>query len=217
MNTEAVFNAAHTAAIRLLESGAYIPPDSTVCALETASGAIFTGISRNEMNGHISLPVHAEVDAINNMLASGERVVSAILLINTQNRMPMLPCNHCIGYIISLDQRNGECCVIMPDRMIRLTEIGMYTAPVPPQPAVSPQMYRNNYHAGSAQPVTPAQSPLFTPDVVSSEANKVSENSDGAMLKNRVNSLLGVADDDDEEDEEKNEKPKKGLFGRFRK
>ena len=211
MNTEAVFNAAHTTAIRLLESGAFVPPDSTVCAIETVTGKIFTGISRNDMTGHISLPIHAEVDAVNNMLAAGERVVSALLLINTQSRMPMLPCNHCIGYIFSLDPQNGECMVVMPDRMIRISDVGMYTASAPtPQPVASPQMY-GGYHASAAQPAKPVQSPLFTPDV-----NVSSEKSDGAMLKNRVNSLLSVADDDDEE-EETNDKPKKGLFGFFRK
>ncbi|MCR5109847.1 MAG: cytidine deaminase [Ruminococcus sp.] len=98
MNTDAVFNAAQTAAIQLIESGNFIPPDSTVCAVETASGRIFTGISRNELNGHVSVPVHAETEAVKNMLASGERVITALLLINTQNRAPMLPCNNCIGY-----------------------------------------------------------------------------------------------------------------------
>lgn len=216
MNTEAVFNAAHTAAIRLLESGAFVPNDSTVCALETASGKIFTGISRNDMTGHISLPVHAEVDAVNNMLASGERVVTSLLLINTQSRMPMLPCNHCIGYIISLDRQNGDCMVIMPDRMIRITEVGMYTAAAPPpQPAASPQMY-GGYHAGASNNIMPMQSPLFAPEVTVS-----SDKSDGAMLKNRVNSLLSVADDDDDEEEEKEKEKKgksgKGLFGLFKK
>ena len=207
MNTDAVINAAQTAAIRLLESGAYIPPDSTVCALQTLSGRIFTGISRNDMNGHTAVPIHAEVDAVQNMLASGERTIAALIMINTQNRMPMLPCNNCIGYIISLDQRNAECLVIMPDRMIKLTDAGMYASSGANMNNNAPQAFHGGYQAGRQG----TQSPLFSPDIVSSEK------ADGDLLRNKVNSLLNVAEDDEEEENEKNEKPKKGLFGLFRK
>ena len=212
MNTDAVFNAAQTAAIQLIESGNFIPPDSTVCAVETASGRIFTGISRNELNGHVSVPVHAETEAVKNMLASGERVITALLLINTQNRAPMLPCNNCIGYILSLDPRNGECLIIMPDRMIKLSEAVMFSAQTNTQNPAQPQMYRGSYHAGSAQPLIPPVQPQAP--VGASE-----DMSGGAMLKNKVNSLLGVADEDEdtEETETEKKKPKRGLFGRFRK
>jgi len=210
LNTDAIFNAAHTTAIRILESGAFIPPDSTVCTIQSASGRIFTGISRNEMKGHVSVPVHAEVDAINNMLASGESAVSTLLLIGTQSRMPMLPCNNCIGYLLSLDPMNGECLIIMPDRMIKLAEAAMYSAP--PQSAPAPQMYMGGAYPNGNNASASGVQPQFVADTTAT-----TENAKNELLKNKVNSLLGVADDNDDEDEEKKDKPKKGLFGLFRK
>ena len=97
MNSEAIFNAAHSTAIKLFESGAFITPADTVCSIESGSGRIYTGISRADMNALI----HAEVDAVRNMQAAGENVIKALLLISTQNRTPMLPCNNCLGYILS--------------------------------------------------------------------------------------------------------------------
>ena len=90
MNSEAIFNAAHSTAIRLLESGAFISPEDTVCSIESASGRIYTGISRADMTGII----HAEADAVMNMQAAGESAIAALLLISTQSRTHLLPCNN---------------------------------------------------------------------------------------------------------------------------
>jgi cytidine deaminase len=129
MNTEAIFNAAQSTAIKLIESGAFIPPDSTVCAVQSLSGRIYTGVSHPEMNNGMQTLVHAEVDAVRNMLAANDNGIEAMLLINTQSRMPMLPCPNCIGYILSLDPRNQNCAVMMQDRMLNINEAGMYAAP----------------------------------------------------------------------------------------
>ena len=98
MNTDAILSAAQSAAINLIESGAYVTASDTVCSVESASGRIYTGISRSDLN----MPVHAELDAVAALLAAGETVIRGFILINTQSRTPILPCNNCIGYILSL-------------------------------------------------------------------------------------------------------------------
>ncbi|WP_024861348.1 cytidine deaminase [Ruminococcus flavefaciens] len=233
MNSEAIFNAAHSTAIRLLESGAFISPADTVCSIQTASGRIFTGISRTDMNSTI----HAEIDAVQNMLAAGENIIEGLLLINTQSRTPMLPCNNCIGYIMSLAPANAGCMIMMPDRMISLSEVGMFAAPMgnTPEPnrygghapgAPQPQ-YTAHAKASpiavAARPATnTAASPLAAAPVPRSSGESVSMdtntvNAKGDMLKNRVNSLLKVAEEP-ETDEFLDSLPSpKKRFGFFKK
>ncbi|EWM54780.1 cytidine deaminase [Ruminococcus flavefaciens] len=169
MNTDAIFNAAQTLAIKMLESGAYVSPADTVCALEAASGRIYTGISRTDMN----IAVHAEVDAVRNMLASGESTIRGLLLISTQSRTPLLPCNQCLGYILSLSPENGGCMIMMPDRMINIYDVCMFAAPMgnpAPAPFMGNAMPRNT-HAAPVVPNVPIPpvmpEPVNTP--VSSE------------------------------------------------
>jgi len=241
MNSEAIFNAAHSTAIRLLESGAFVTPSDTVCALQTASGRIFTGISRSDMNN----PIHAEIDAVNNMLASGERIVIGLLLISTQMRTPMLPCSNCLGYILSLAQENMGCMVMLQDRMISINEVGMFAAPPPPMGGmmenpnfvghtpIQPQF--TSAHAVAAAPIPPPPPASITapppapvppasdaatpePDIttVSETSAANTENATGDLLKNKVNSLLRSVDDDT--DEFLDSLPtKKKKFGFFRK
>ena len=235
MNSEAIFNAAHSTAIRLLESGAFISPADTVCTIQTASGRIYTGISRTDMNNAI----HAEIDAVQNMLAAGENIIEGLLLINTQSRTPMLPCNNCIGYIMSLAPANANCIIMMPDRMISISEVGMFAAPMGnmPEPtrygghapaAVQPQY---TAHA-KASPITSGQPsanntaapPLAATPFAESHVESTSvsmdtntANAKGDLLKNKVSSLLKVAEEP-ETDEFLNSLPSpKKRFGFFRK
>ena len=212
MNTDMLFNAAHSTAISLLESGAYVTPADTVCAVESGSGRIFTGISHADMNNS----VHAEVEAIQNMLAVGENVIQEILLISTQGREPLLPCNNCIGYILSLSPDNAGCMIVMNDRMINIAEVGMYAAPVGAAPdsnvfagAYSAPPPASSHARGSRMSVTPS----VTQGAATAKLN--SANFSGDMLKNKVHSLMDLSVGDEEE-EEKTEK-KKGFFGFFRK
>ena len=232
MNSEAIFNAAHSTAIRMLESGAYLTPNDTVCAIESASGRIYTGVSRAEMNNVI----HAEIDAVRNMLAAGENIIRGLLLIGTQSRAPMLPCNNCLSYIASLAPDNASCQIMMQDRMISIGEVGMYAAPMGGMN--TPQNFGaangQQFMSGPAYPNGGSMvSPLQAAPVPRSSATSVSvsvsrydideqtaANAKGSVLKNKVSSLMKVADDDDDDDEflEDLEKDtKKKRFGFFRK
>ena len=222
MNSEAIFNAAHSTAMRLMESGAFVSPSDTVCALQTASGRIYTGISRTDINNQI----HAEIDAVNNMLAGGEKIISGLLLISTQTGTPMLPCNNCLGYILSLAQENIGCMIMLLDRMIGINEVGRFAAPIGGMiepgfgghtPA-APQF--TSTHAAAAVPMphpTPAAEKVSEPDVatVSESAVANTKNATGDLLKTKVNSLLKAVDDTDEFLESLPTKKKK--FGFFRK
>ncbi|MBQ6181181.1 MAG: cytidine deaminase [Ruminococcus sp.] len=214
-----IFNSALSAAMQLIESGAYITPADTVCSLQTASGRIFTGFSHSNMIP----PVHAEVEAIGNMLAAGENIIQGILLISTQGREPLLPCNNCIGYILSLAQENSQCMIAMSDRMIKITDVGMFAAPMgaaPMSAAPEPQVFPMN-NAPAAAPVTQAAAPLNPlqaapmEEDVSSSANI--ENAKGDLLKNKVQSIMGVAEDDDIDEFLEEISTKKKRFGFFRK
>jgi cytidine deaminase len=245
MNSEAIFNAAHTTAIKLLESGAFVTPSDTVCALQTSSGRIYTGISRTVMNNS----VHAEIDAVRNMLAAGENIIIGLLLISTQMRTPMLPCNNCLGYILSLAQENIGCMVMLQDRMISINEVGMFAAPMggmmdnpnfvghtpvqpqftsahaavpppaPPPLAPSPPLPVQPAVNTAPAPVTPqpADDIQETDITTKTETSTANtENATGDLLKNKVNSLLRSVDDDT--DEFLDSLPtKKKRFGFFRK
>jgi cytidine deaminase len=241
MVTNETINAAHTVAIHMLESNAYISQDDTVCALRARSGRVFTGISRQ--NGQMG--IHAEVDAIQNMQAAGDFIVDEMVLISTQTRIQLLPCNNCISYILSLHPENANCAVLMPDRAIRLTDVGMFANPAsnPPFPP-NGGMYSGNPMMGNAapppvfpvppvNPVTPPANPVpptvnpvspvqntaaFDDDDDADDDDEItatSENASSDLLKKRVNSLLRVASDEDEEIDKLTDKKKR--FGFFRK
>ena len=186
MNTDLL----NSAAIRLLEQGGLQPGD-TVCAIQSRSGRVYTGISR--MNQH------AEIDAIRNMQGAGEVIIDGILLLSVQNGLPMLPCKNSIGYILSLHPENAGCCVILQDRIIRLGETMMYA----PQGGMNVD---NSPFAGTAR--------IMSDDGVRFTNT---QNATSDILKSKVSSLIGDLEDDDEDDDEDEKKPRKGLFGFFRK
>ena len=226
VNTNETINAAHTVAIHMLESNAYLSQDDTVCAVRARSGRIFTGISR--MN------IHAEVEAVQNMLAAGDTIIDEFVLISTQSRVQLLPCNNCISYILSIHPENANCAVLMPDRAIRITDVGMFTNPAPNAPFPQNGPVFGGPVMGTPPPVRPIPpvnpvppvNPIpAAPPMQNSFADEDdddddviianSDNTSGDLLKKRVNSLLRVASDDDEEIDRITEKKKR--FGFFRK
>ena len=232
MNSEAIFNAAHSTAIQLLESGAFVSPADTVCALQTASGRIFTGVSRSDMNSS----VHAEVDAVRNMLTAGEKIIQAILLISTTGRMPLLPCNNCVGYILSLAPENSGCVVMMQDRVINLPEVARFAAPAgaPSEPrqfgapmgntselrpfAGQPAMPRPQPAVNVKPFVPPVQEQLYEDDGDDSETTTANtKNAYGDLLKNKVQNIMNVAEDDDDEEFLNSLPTKKKRFGFLKK
>lgn len=214
MNTDAIFNAAHYAAARIIESDMFVSPNDTVCAIETASGNIFTGVSRANL--------HAEVDAIQNMLSEGEGIIQGMVLIGTYSRFPLLPCNECVNYILSIAPENANCMVLLSDRMININEVSYYA-----MPANLPQGYINNMPMGNQQmnnqPVNNQQRfvPVNKivhntgPAVQKTEAN--TENAKSDFLKNKVNSLLDVAKDVETDEFLDSLPTKKKRFGFFKK
>ena len=239
MTFEAIYNIALEVANARAQSGEYIAPDETICVIFSRTGRVYNGVSRMEMMNGAPMSVHAEIDAMRNMQTYGNEVaVDSMVLIDTINRSPMLPCGGCVSYIVSMSPENAMGCVVMPDRMIPLSEImgmnggfapnaqfsgmpnGMPSA-APVQPGYVQSMQYGAAPVQSVQfnaapvPPSPVQS------VVSSQYEGEAGNgkSKNDLLKNRVSDLMSVAENDDEEDEEFLEelggKKKKGLFGLF--
>ena len=231
MTFEAIYNIALEVANARTQSGEYIAPDETICVICSRTGRVYNGVSHMEMMNGAPMSVHAEIEAMRNMQTYGNEVaVDSMVLIDTINRSPMLPCTGCINYIISMSPENSMGYVVMPDRMISLSEMlgtGTYAPNTPfsgmpnGMPAAAP--VQSGYLSGqfvqsvqysSAAPVS--STPLTS--MTSSQMEGASSKSD--LLKNRVSSLMSAAENDDEEDAEFLEelgvgKKKKGLFGLF--
>ena len=198
MNTNDTINAAHTIAIRVLESNHFVSPDDTVCAIRTRSGRVFTGVSRPNAPGVMG--VHAEIEAVQSMLDAEENIIDELVLIATQTRMQMLPCNNCIGYILSLHPENANCVLLMPDRMIRITDVGMFASNpgVVPEPPMmrggnnGPVIMGNGFNRAPVQPATspPVNQPAAPPPPVN------------PLPKAQPQPAAQQVDDEDDEDEE---------------
>ncbi len=119
-----MLNAAADLAKKRVESGFPVNPDDTICILYTNIGNIYTGVSSINTNGII----HAEIDAVNSMRSHGEGIIQAITVLNIRTLSPILPCNSCINYIISINPENIKCMVVIPNGNIRITEVGMFIA-----------------------------------------------------------------------------------------
>ena len=230
MTFEAIYNIALEVANARAQSGEYIAPDETICVIFSRTGRVYNGVSR--------MGVHAEIEAMRNMQTYGNEVsVDSMVLIDTINRSPMLPCAGCVNYIASMSPDNAMSCIVMPDRMIQLSEMmgmgggfapntafsGMpngMPAAAPVQSGYMSMQYGGapvqSMQYGAAAPVP--SSPLTS--VTSSQyEGGTGGSSKNDLLKNRVSSLMNAVANDDEEDEEFLEelggKKKKGLFGLF--
>lgn len=181
MTFEAIYAAAVEVVNQITAGGETPSPDKTVCVICSGSGRIYYGVSRAD--------IHAEVDALRNMQGMGENKVDTMILIDSLNRTAMLPCNNCVGFILSQNPENAQGSIAMPDRLIPLSEVGMYAGggTAPPGGGFSAPPPGKNIHAK------------------------------GDLLKNRVGAIMQGVDDDDDDEEEEEEKPRKkkffGLFG----
>lgn len=193
MTFEAIYAAAVNVADKIAAGGEVLSPDKTICVICSGSGRIFFGVSHLETTGGSPIEIHAEVDAMRNMQGMGENTVDTLILIDSYNRTAMLPCNNCVGFIISQNPENSAGSIAMPDRLIPLSEVGMFTG------------------GGMAPPGGFAPPPAAVP------TKNISAK--GSLLKDRVGAIMqGVDDGDDDEDiVEEVDKPKKkkffGLFG----
>ncbi|MBQ8966095.1 MAG: hypothetical protein IJ063_05940 [Ruminococcus sp.] len=230
MTFEAIYNIALEVANARAQSGEFIAPDETICVIFSRTGRVYNGVSRMEMMNGAPMSVHAEIEAMRNMQTYGaETAVDSLVLIDTINRSPMLPCNGCVSYIASMNPENAMASVVMPDRSIPFSEImGMAGGFAPNvgfggmpagMPAAAPVQsgYVQSMQFGAAPvqsvPVQSVQSSQL-PDGAGSGGTSKND-----LLKNRVSSLMNAAETDEEEDEEFLEelggKKKKGLFGLF--
>lgn len=193
MTFEAIYAAAVDVADKIAAGGEVLSPDKTICVICSGSGRIYFGVSHLETVNGAPVDIHAEVDAMRNMQGMGENKVDTLILIDSYNRTAMLPCNNCVGFIISQNPENGMGSIAMPDRLIPLSEVGMFA------------------RGGMAPP-----GGGFAPPPAAAPTKNISAK--GNLLKDRVGAIMqGVEDEDDDEESEETDKPKKkkffGLFG----
>ncbi len=182
---DTMFNMAQDAAMRQQQNGGFAP-DDTICVLCSSSGRFYTGFSHVELFNGNPVGVHAEVAAMQQMMAAGEFIASSLLLVSAFNLSAMLPCGGCAQFIMSQNPANAGCQIILPDRVMLLSELGAPQGGMPPM---------------QPQPAAPAPA-----------AGAAGMHSSSDLLKSRVGNLLNV-DDDDDDDEKEDEK--KSLFGRL--
>lgn len=193
------FNQIYTMAVDMINyvatSRGFIEPNTTVCVLLAQSGRVYNGVSQNE--------VHAEIDAVRNMQRFNENAIEALILVDANTRLAMLPCVNCIRYMISLNPINTGAMVNMPDRPVPFQEILAQTPMVP----------QTSGYQSVQQLVSATRSSMV-----------VTGRSKGALLSGKVNDLLSVAEEEEQSDEDlelmeelkesaQNAQKKKGLFG----
>lgn len=90
------------------------------CALETASGAVFTGIC---IDVPCSIGLCAEQAAIAEMLKHGETQIRKIVAVYEDGSI-LPPCGRCRELISQVDARNGEAIVLVAKgREVTLNEL----------------------------------------------------------------------------------------------
>lgn len=178
----------------ITSSGGYIEPNTTVCVILAKSGRTYNGVSHNE--------VHAEIEAVRNMQGFNENAVDALILVDANTRLALLPCANCIRYIISLNPMNSGALVNMPDRPVPFQEILSQNTPSQQLPFSSVPMPHAAVSAGRSSVV-------------------VTGRAKGALLNGKVNSLLAAAKEEEQSEEDlelmreltESAQKKKGLFG----
>lgn len=172
-------------------------PDDTVCVLCSSSGRLFTGFSHFVNQGGMLQNVHAELEAIRNMQIMGESVIDSMLLISIVNGMPLLPCFDCMRQILSLHTDNIYCEIMMQDRAVPLAE------------------FSDQLRAQAVRTTLPNFGIQRVASVSVSLPTEV--RNDASLIKDRVNSLLHIVDDEEDQITETEDGDKKRRFGFFRK
>ena len=149
-----MFKVAQETALQRRNTGQCAPND-TVCVICSATKQTYTGVSHNEMQNGMMVNVHAELDALQQMRAVDDTVAEFIMLIDIMTLQPILPCNNCVSLIIGQAPANANCQVVLPDRMIPLSQVGTMNggnnAQFNQPPPQSGYMYGNNGFAGQPQ------------------------------------------------------------------
>lgn len=135
-----MIQAAQSRVQQYIQSGAIVRPMDTVCVIYTTSGRIYSGMSHTGMmRGQISI-IHAEIEAVQNMLAFNEKKIQVIMLLSAYTGKPMLPCTECIKYIASLNPENTNCHIMLNESSVPIADLA---SPNGVQYAVKPTFAMN--------------------------------------------------------------------------
>ncbi|MBQ7991012.1 MAG: hypothetical protein IJ251_08210 [Oscillospiraceae bacterium] len=134
-----MFGMAKDLAVRQQQYGGFSPQD-TICVVCSGTGRLYYGVSGTENVGGAQVAVHAEVNAVRQLLANGENVVTSLLLVSANELGAMLPCSGCVQFILSQNAANRNAMILLPDRQISVMEAAggavpggmMRSSPVPP-------------------------------------------------------------------------------------
>lgn len=204
------FNQIYTMALDVINQaaasrGGYLEPNTTVCVILARSGRVFNGVSHNE--------VHAEIEAVRNMMGFNENTVDSLILVDAGSRLALLPCFNCIRYIVSLNPMNTGSMIMMPDR------------PVPFQEVIAQNQVSGYNSVQSIQSIHSIQAGPGRGIVSAGRSSMVmTGRSKGAVLSGKINNLLAGTEEDEQTEEDielmneltesvEESKKKKGLLG----
>ncbi|MBP7187316.1 MAG: hypothetical protein KBA55_11235 [Ruminococcus sp.] len=211
MAYEFMFSTAMDIIQKKKEAGEFISSDDTVCVIYSRSGKIYTGSSRtgnymNPLGG-----VHAEIEAVRNMQTFNDTAIEAIMLVHIYSNGLILPCTNCLNYIVNLNSNNYRAVIVVGDRLIPVSEIVNFQSPGTGGAVNTVSIHTSDLKGNLPRNIIPN-------NIMRGQSeNRAKDSSSGNYLKNKVNDLMSVAEDEHEETEEKENKGKKlfgGLFGR---
>lgn len=212
MAYEFMYNIASDLIQRRFQSGEYISSDDTVCVIYTATGKIYTGMSRMDNFGGQVNVIHAEIEAVRNMLAYGDSLIEAVLLMYVQQQCVIVPCNGCISHMLSINRQNSNAVVVNQGQVLHLSDFISYNTASQPPSDISLKV--GGFDAPAADdPVAAnaAESPMKSGMI--SQYGAGSESAKGELLKNRVKNIMQVTEDEPEEEEASKKRFGK-IFGR---
>lgn len=92
-------------------NGASPAPGDTICFICTENGTVFKGYNELTPTGE---NIHAEVEALSRMRSAGQKVVTAITVLDVFSRSTVIPCMGCLNMLVSADYRNINAAIITP-------------------------------------------------------------------------------------------------------
>lgn len=126
MSYNSIMETAVEIARKRYNGGVSPQPGDTVCVIFSGKGNIYTGMNTVRNNGIYTENIHAEIEAISRMRNEGETVIKALTVFDSCTVTPILPCNGCINFIMSLNSENISAEVVTPRGNIFLTNIGIH-------------------------------------------------------------------------------------------
>lgn len=230
MKFEEMLNIARNVAV---QQGGRPSFNDTICVARSMNGNIVVGVSYSTLMNGNSVFVHAEVDLCNKLMENMDTAVSEMSLFNAVNFQPVLPCNECIGKLINMNYFNAGTALILPDRTVPLSQVGMLTQNDPNTAmnafpgsgqmgmgfsGMNPptgQMRFNDQQSvaiDQLQAVKPVRNAGMGLSRAVSEYTADRDSDDSVFLKKRLNQLL----DDDADEAEETEKKSKKKFKFFK-